>query len=207
MHRLKKQWTYLYEGMVMIFEYIYSDPHFGHKNIGRLADRPFIDTTTMDLNMISLYNNRIKESDTCLWLGDVSFWPKGHTEAIIKSLHGKKILIMGNHDEDRSAKWFSEIGFDAVFEHPITFMIKDVLFRASHYPYSYNKYDHAYHTCKVDYTKRRYGETLLHGHTHSKKKVCGKQINLCVEAWGYKPVNTGVIYEIAKGIIKAPPKI
>lgn len=171
-----------------MFTAFYSDPHFGHwtsesRNIIKYANRPFTNTREMNECFIYRYNEIITENDYVLWLGDVTFLPFDPTKKIIDKLKGKKALIKGNHDK-RSARWFLQLGFLAVFDHPIHLKIDDKYIKASHYPYK--------HTVKSKHKEKcpnyHKGEILLHGHVHSKIKKLDEQIHVGVDAWDYYPV-------------------
>lgn len=79
--------------------YFTSDLHIGHANIIKLDGRPFETIQEMDKEIIRRWNNKVDEEDTVYILGDI-LWKSKNNEAydIINSLHGKKILIIGNHD-------------------------------------------------------------------------------------------------------------
>jgi calcineurin-like phosphoesterase family protein len=44
--------------------------------------------------------------------------------------------------------------------------------------------------------KGKFNGWTLHGHTHMTRKVNGKNINCCVEAWNYTPVNIDKIVHL-----------
>lgn len=82
-----------------------ADPHFGHKSIIHLCNRPFSSIEEMDEALISNWNNKVSKTDTVYILGDFA---KNLTCArnIIEKLNGKKILIRGNHDTDPICELF-----------------------------------------------------------------------------------------------------
>lgn len=77
--------------------YYTADLHFGHANILRLSNRPFQTVEEMDITLINNINARVKEDDDLYILGDFSFKGKNPTEYLSR-IHGKKHLIIGNHD-------------------------------------------------------------------------------------------------------------
>ena len=74
-----------------------SDQHFGHFNIIRLCSRPFGTVEEMDEALLSKWNAKVKADDTVYILGDL-FFRAAKVEPILKTLNGRKHLIVGNHD-------------------------------------------------------------------------------------------------------------
>ena len=80
-----------------------SDLHFGHSNIIKYENRPWNDVDEMKEELIARWNAKVNQNDTVYVLGDFAW--KGSKASIddinniVKSLNGKKHLIIGNHDE------------------------------------------------------------------------------------------------------------
>lgn len=74
----------------------------------------------MNARLISNWNKTIKNGHIVFILGDFAFCGKEPMQEICKQLNGNKHLIMGNHDE-KSPKFYREIGFDEVSKYPIIF--------------------------------------------------------------------------------------
>lgn len=148
--------------------YVISDPHFGHTNIIRYESRPFPSLEAMDAAIIYRWNDTVHPNDLVFVLGDVSFYPRSKTKEIIQSLHGRKYLIMGNHDKFSVSAW-RDIGFEFVSKYPI---IVDEFYVMSHAP--------VYMNDTMPYLN-------IHGHTHS-RTLNGNYYNVCVETQDYTPV-------------------
>ena len=58
----------------------------------------FRDTDHMREQMIAEWNQSVAQEDVVYILGDVAFLPAVEAVAIMRRLHGRKILIEGNHD-------------------------------------------------------------------------------------------------------------
>lgn len=82
---------------------------------------------TLDDFIIDAWNKMVKEEDTVYHLGDVGkFETLADARDIISKLHGKKVLVMGNHDSDPTylpscvndistyQKFWMDTGFDEV---------------------------------------------------------------------------------------------
>ncbi len=75
-----------------------SDSHFGHKNILEYEKeaRPFDSVEEMNEALISNWNDTVRPKDIVYHLGDFAFGK--HNIHIAGRLHGRKRLILGNHD-------------------------------------------------------------------------------------------------------------
>lgn len=172
----------------------YSDPHFGHKNICAYAERPFVSVDEMNSVLIERYNYRIGENDTVLWLGDAFLCHFDKAKMIMDTLNGKKILIDGNHD--RSVKQMCEIGFDLVM-HQAALYISGRNCHFCHYPYAGTEHVHGKDDRFVEKRPvRRKGEILIHGHTHTRRKVHENMIHVGVDAWNFEPVMYNELVEL-----------
>lgn len=84
--------------------WVTSDHHFNHTNILNFTDkngnkiREFHDVHHMNEYMIERWNKLIKPEDKVYHLGDVYFGSREDAVKILERLHGKKRLILGNHD-------------------------------------------------------------------------------------------------------------
>lgn len=80
--------------------FLTADQHFGHHNIIKLCNRPFIDVNMMTETMIKCWNEVVKPEDEIYQLGDFAYKlnDKAKLHWIFSRLHGTKHLIVGNHD-------------------------------------------------------------------------------------------------------------
>lgn len=96
-------------------QYFISDTHFCHKNIIKFYRHPyFSNVTQMNDAIIQQWNATVKsQNDVVYHLGDVAFYKKSKPEIlqeILPNLKGRKILILGNHDDpSHLAPFFEEI--------------------------------------------------------------------------------------------------
>lgn len=112
--------------------WIYSDPHFGDKDIiaGAPADRP------SDEDQIKIINSKVGKKDTLIILGDI-----GNIECA-KKLKGYKILIAGNHDKGLTA--YKEV-FDEVYAGPLFIGEKLLLSHEPiNIPFAFNIHGHVH---------------------------------------------------------------
>ena len=91
--------------------FIIADTHFGDENIRRYENRPFPDTETMDREMIKRWNETVGENDLVYHLGDFCSQGEERCRELIAELHGRKRLLIGNHDQYLSAQKGRGAGF------------------------------------------------------------------------------------------------
>lgn len=176
---------------------LWSDQHFGHKNIIEYAQRPFNNVYEMDTTLIKNYNELISEHDTVVWLGDAFLCPRERALEIMNSLNGHKMLVMGNHDKSASA--MLSLGFDVVVERMMIQLAgKPCLL--CHYPYAgANRHGKVLERAS-HLPERKKGEILIHGHTHSHERVNGNMIHVGVDSWDMRPVLIGALDEVVSNL-------
>lgn len=163
-----------------------SDTHYGHKNVIRYCNRPFASVEEMTRGLIDRYNAVIGPEDTVFWVGDCFFCSMSKAREILSALNGVKLLVRGNHD--KSAATMAAIGFSLVMDQCVLDFSGQAV-RVCHYPYGDTRYpDRAPMNLKH--------EKLIHGHTHSVKRVNGKMIHVGVDAWDYRPAVWDEVAEI-----------
>lgn len=101
--------------------FVCADLHFSHANIIQYCNRPFRSAEEMDQEIVQRWNKAVRKNDHVFVLGDVSLGSRERTHELVHQLHGRKILIMGNHDRGRSVATWLDIGFDVVIPYPILY--------------------------------------------------------------------------------------
>lgn len=164
----------------------FSDPHIGHANIIKYCNRPFEDVEDMNRTLVANYNRVIGENDTVLWLGDAFFkGDQDHYREILASMHGHKILLLGNHDQGDTA--MAALGFELVLREAVMH-IAGIKCRLNHFPYKGNPQYEKPDPFADKRPQKNPGEILIHGHSHNIVKVTGpNSISAGVDAWDFKP--------------------
>lgn len=132
----------------MNVDFVFSDPHFEHKNVILHDGRPFPNVKEMGDRIIENFNSMVSPKDTTVFLGDIAW--KNHAH-YIHALNGSKILVLGNHDKMNkdNYKLFKEV-------HEIyrtTVDRQDISF--CHYP-------------MLSWASSPHGSWNLHGHCHGR---------------------------------------
>lgn len=152
-----------------------SDHHFDHANILKFTGdagqpiRPgFCCVNEMNERMIDNWNRVVKPGDHVWHLGDFAMGNHTVAERIIKRLHGRKRLCVGNHDNVKEvAPFFEKVVLWRIF--------KEHNFTCSHIP--------------LLPSQLRKTAFNVHGHIHQNlmKEAC--YINVCVEHTNYTPIH------------------
>lgn len=185
-----------------------SDTHFFHKKILEFCpQRVGLDAETMNNAIVSEWNAVVGKNDTVYHLGDFSLGKSEETKQMIQRLNGHKVLVLGNHDR-RSAHWYAQAGFTAVFGHHMFVTIGCTNVMLSHYPFKLSWLKMLWYSL-VDKGYTRYQDkknidngscVLLHGHCHNKYyKVLGRAVDVGWDAWG-KPVSETEIVKLMEVI-------
>lgn len=159
-----------------------SDWHIKHKKILRLANRPFRTLDEMHHEILRRYNAVVSDEDICYFLGDLFVAPrdgKPHgEEAFLDRLNGRKVLILGNHDDE----WIKYVDLSKYFEQVsqrMDVMDSGQAVTLCHYPLA-------------DAAALRKGGFMIHGHLHNNSPQSGENwseriLNACVEVNQYAP--------------------
>ena len=147
-----------------------SDTHFGHNNVIKYCNRPFKSVEEMDERMIKNWNETVSNNDTVIHLGDFGLGKKEYISSIVQRLNGKKILILGNHD-NWSEQSYRDMGFHTVSRFPILY---DGFYIMSHAPIQLPQ--------TTPYKN-------LYGHIHNDPNYIDNAFSkcYCVERIGYRP--------------------
>lgn len=153
--------------------FVIADPHFGHENIIRYCNRPFVSAAEMDRSIIDNWNKTVSNDDIIWVLGDFALASRDYTKSIIKSLRGRKRLILGNHDR-YSQTWYEEAGFEFVSPYPI---LKENYIVLSHAP--------------LEFLNENCPFFNIYGHVHNDPRYLNlTKSGACVsmERIGYRPI-------------------
>lgn len=132
-----------------------------------------------------------------------------HTLPLAADLHGRKVLLTGNHDRcwsghekgvEAATRRYLDAGFDETRQGTVCLDIDDMAVRASHFPYRGDSHDRDRF---VDHRPADEGSWLLHGHVHERWKVRDRMINVGVDVWNYAPVSENAI----SGLLAAPSTV
>ena len=159
--------------------YFISDYHFNHANIIKYCNRPFDDVKEMNKTLIRNHNKVVKKNDMVFILGDFCLGNRDVIKYFANKLHGRKILILGNHD-GYNPKFYESAGFEEVYKYPILYK---GFFLLSHEPAFINE------NCPY---------INIYGHIHNNpmyKTYTSQSFCVSAERINYKPISFDEIKE------------
>lgn len=175
-----------------------ADTHFFHENIIRHDNRPYKSIEDMHEQMKEKWNKKVSRSDDVYILGDFSWRISDEHIRFLRTLNGRKHLIVGNHDPRKPSKKYREL-FVSIDN------MKTIKVEAS--PGNYE-------TCVLShffmpfYDGHYHGNILLHGHSHNTREHCeeiriakdleakgfpNRIFNVGCMHWNYEPVTLAEI--------------
>lgn len=161
-------------------DYIFGDPHFGDEGIILMENRPFKNVKDMTECLIENINNTVDKSDRLYIDGDFCWNLKAtEIERILARIHGEKVLIMGNHDQNFTEKEWMSMGFDIAINNPI---ILNDWYIVSHEPIYVSKAMPYFNIYAHVHGNQNYKDFSTHG-------AC-----VSAERLGYKPIPLDAIY-------------
>ena len=156
-----------------------ADTHFGHGGALGLYRRPFASTATMDEGLIAEWNSAVAPNDEVYHLGDFAVRQKpARVETLLAALAGRKHLVSGNNDSEattRATGWSSVVPY-------LELRLEGVLLVLCHYPFR-------------SWRDMAKGALNLHGHSHGRLKPMARQIDVGVDACGFRPVTLQTLLE------------
>ena len=180
-----------------------SDLHFGHRKMVERGFRDFPSVPDMNEALVEGWNEVVGCGDTVWVLGDFALHPLLESLPWGQRLHGRKVLVPGNHDgcwiygetryrhRLRQQMLYTRLaGFDMIVDHPEPHRIAGERVALSHFPYTA---DHTSVARHMEHRPTDVGGWLLHGHLHEMWLQHDKQINVGVDAWGLRPVHIDTI--------------
>lgn len=145
-----------------------ADLHLGHFNIIRYTNRPFKSVEEMNKTLIRNWNNKVKEEDQVIFLGDFAF---GDPAPYLRRLKGNIVFCKGNHDGELNPK--------------ITYLVIEAGGKEIYCVHEPENYSTSY-------------SINLVGHVHDKwryKRLYKTiMINIGTDAWNYSPVSIEDIF-------------
>lgn len=166
--------------------YLTSDHHFGHTNIIRFCNRPFMNVHEMNKILTENWNQVIGKDDEVYYLGDFSW---GEATRYLGFLNGKITWIRGNHDRNSNIRGvYAKYKINIVQRLELKY--KGYTFLLHHKPFIDDD-------TNIDWTNI---DWVLCGHVHEKWKIYQKNINVGVDVWDFKPVHIDKLISLIKQI-------
>lgn len=153
--------------------YFTSDTHFGHHAVIGYTHRPWKDVDEMDAALIDGWNSVVPADGWLFHLGDVSFRGNAATLDILGRLHGRKVLLRGNHDHGLSAA--CKAMFEGIHDY-LELKVEAQRIVLCHFAFE-------------SWNAMHRGAWHLHGHSHGSLRAFGRRVDVGVDCWNGKPMS------------------
>ncbi|WP_298260877.1 metallophosphoesterase [uncultured Litoreibacter sp.] len=168
-----------------------ADTHFGHENIMRFCNRPFVSASQMDAAMLENMWKVVGPEDQLWILGDFAFGSRAKDSAYVAQIFNQlpgaeRHLVVGNHDHKPTLElpWDSVSQFAELRDGP-----QNQLNTLCHYP-------------MITWNHARRGALQLFGHVHNNWRGSRNSVNVGVDVWDFMPITFA---DIARRAKKLPP--
>ena len=151
-----------------------ADPHFFHQNIIEFCNRPFTSVAEMNGRILSNFQSVMTPADDLWIIGDVavvSIDAADKLTAMLRSIPGRKHLIVGNHDKP----WMRALDVWASVHDLLEINESGIRVTLCHYPL-------------ITFPGARRGAVQLFGHVHQNWRWSRNSVNAGVEVWDFRPV-------------------
>lgn len=199
-----------------------SDLHFGHAKIAEYCpdrqnlvkdyDKAVVEGSAvhqMNEALIANWNSVVDGNDDVMIIGDLAMGKIDESLALVSRLNGNKKLVPGNHDRcwayskrQPSKDWvqiYKDAGLE-IWPEQVLLPLGDHTVMVCHFPYRGDSHDEDRYKFARPFDEGRF---LICGHVHDTWLTDGKQINVGVDVWDYKPVPDSelirLIWEIENG--------
>ena len=161
--------------------WVTSDTHFNHDHIRKYCERPFSSCDEMDGRIIYNWNTLVQAGDTIYHLGDFCFGKQELIKQYRYRLNGKIHLILGNHDYKNKLRNVSNI-FSSV---------NDLL----EIKYNGQRIILCHYAMRT-WSSSHSNSIQLYGHSHGNMPGVGKQMDVGVDCWDFKPISIDQVIAI-----------
>lgn len=185
-----------------------SDHHFDHRNIIKYCDRPFRDVDHMNEMLVKNHNDNVAPDDVVYFVGDLSLGVR--SLRFVHRLNGRIIFLAGNHDKCWEGNGPKHEKFILDYHAAGLHIVIPRGYMEHHYLLDQDRWADV-HMCHFPFQGDSHdgdrfdqwrpvndGRPVICGHVHDAWKVSGRQINVGVDVWGYKPVHSSQILDIVQ---------
>lgn len=156
-----------------------ADEHYGHRNIIKGCNRPFLSVEEMNEEIIKRHNEVVGDRDIVVHAGDFTLNPKkSYAYGILHRLNGEHICLAGSHD-----RWLPDSAKDT-FQRTID-----------------GQFVFVCHYAMRVWHRSHWNSWQLYGHSHGHLEPIGKQWDIGVDNNNFYPVS----FEQVKKIMESRP--
>lgn len=178
-----------------------ADEHYGHHNILKYCQRPFVDAQEMNREIIIKHNEVVQSGDTVVHIGDFTLGSLESALGYIRQLKGHHIFLPGSHD-----KWMGTNTRETEAAQAAIQGLGHVLFPSHLWTRVFNGGIclNVCHYALRTWPKSHYNSWHLYGHSHGNLPGVGKSFDAGVDGNNFYPWSLKVITEVMEGLPDNP---
>jgi calcineurin-like phosphoesterase family protein len=187
---------------IMARYFFTADHHFGHTNIIRYCQRPFVSAGEMDAALVELWNETVGGDDTVYHLGDFCLGGLDRFRRVAWRLNGHLKIVPGSHD----GQWLADFRADdpnlhTALGHPIEVLPPLVSLKIPElWRGRFAQIIVLCHYALRVWDRSSHGTWHLYGHSHGRLPPCGLSFDVGVDASQYRPVSLEAVAQKMKSL-------
>jgi len=167
------------------------DTHYGHANVIKYAKRLFSSVEEMNSEMVRRWNEVVTKDDLVYIVGDFAFCKPEQAVNIVRSLHGRKRIVFGNHDKQLRKNRMFLMQFEAAADY-MEIKVPDTTAPGG----KHQRITLLHYAMRV-WNTAHHGSWQLYGHSHGTLPDWPNalQLDVGVDCWNFTPVSYETIKE------------
>lgn len=169
-----------------------ADHHFGHANIIRYCERPFLNVKEMDDALVNMWNSVVEKEDFVFHLGDFTLGDLDRFSSITRRLNGRIHIVPGGHDH-RWLERFVYLSAASNSKHPVRVLAPLVTIDIKEYGEAEDDIIVLCHYAMRVWDRSHYGSYHLYGHSHGNLPPITNSLDVGVDVHDFFPVSWGEV--------------
>jgi len=175
-----------------------ADSHFGHENIIKFCNRPFVNASEMDREMERRWCEIVPDDGIVFHLGDFTLGGDMVADGYFQMLTGEIKMLSNPWHHDKRWLLNPDMHYATGYGAPVVLLPPMVVLEVPQM--EQNGYPLAITLCHYpigEWDRKHYGAWHLHGHSHGNYKYVSteKAIDVGVDCWDFRPVSFSRIAE------------
>ena len=166
--------------------FLFSDPHFDHRNIIKCCSRPFRDVDEMNNTILNNYFKTVRQDSLVFFLGDMSFGRDSKPPKFwLHQLQTRRLIYLkGSHDHGVRPT-------NTLDCYDVATIMSPTLHTNIHLIHDYERLETT-------------NDWIIHGHNHNNRPFfdrANKRVNVSVDVTNFEPVSLAFVYALIDDVV------